>query len=63
MPIAPKPYKVVCPKCGFSKIVKFKSDVMSMEDIGNFLSVCPKCGTTLERKKLNTFEMFLQRWL
>jgi rubredoxin len=63
MPIAPMPYKLLCPACGFSKIVKFNSDVMSMEDIGNFLSVCPKCGTTLEKKEPSTFEMFLQKWL
>ena len=63
MPILPKPYKLLCPACGFSQIVKFKSDVMSMEDRGQFLIVCPKCGMRLKQKELTKFEMFLQKWL
>ncbi|MBK6303433.1 MAG: hypothetical protein IPF43_05890 [Arcobacter sp.] len=47
MPVQPKPYKLVCPKCGFTKIVTPKSDASTMmED----LSSCPKCEVRMEIK-------------
>jgi transcription elongation factor Elf1 len=47
MPIQPKPYKLVCPKCGYTKIVAPKSDASLMiED----LSSCPKCEVRMEIK-------------
>lgn len=56
MPVAPKPYKFVCPKCRCQKIVKPKSDVLSIED---FDSICPKCQTRMDRKELNRFDMII----
>ena len=47
LPVQPKPYKLVCPKCGFTKIVTPKSDASTMiED----LSSCPKCEVRMEIK-------------
>ena len=47
MPVQPKPYKLVCPKCGYTKIVTPKSDASTMiED----LSSCPKCEVRMEIK-------------
>ena len=47
MAVRPKPYKLVCPKCGFTKIVTPKSDASTMiED----LSSCPKCEVRMEIK-------------
>ena len=47
MAVRPNPYKLVCPKCGFTKIVTPKSDASTMiED----LSSCPKCEVRMEIK-------------
>ena len=45
--VAPKPFKWVCPKCGYSKIVTPKSDVISPMEL---MSHCPKCDTQMEKK-------------
>jgi Zn-finger nucleic acid-binding protein len=51
--IQPNPYKLVCPKCDYSKIVTPKSDVLiSAID----LSICPKCNIRLEKKTITTKE-------
>lgn len=45
--IKPTPYKLVCPKCGYTKTVIPKSDASTMiED----LSFCPKCEVRMEIK-------------
>jgi transcription elongation factor Elf1 len=47
MPVQPKLYKLVCPKCGYTKTVLPKSDASLMiED----LSSCPKCEVRMEIK-------------
>jgi DNA polymerase III alpha subunit (gram-positive type) len=51
--IQPQPFKYVCPKCGYSKIVKPKSDVINPMDM---ISVCPKCQTKMEKKAMNIFD-------
>lgn len=51
--IQPKPYKYVCPKCKFSKIVQPKSDVVNIIEESPF---CPKCNTIMDIKELNNFE-------
>ena len=51
--IAPQPFKYKCPKCGYSKIVKPKSDVM---DLVEMLNICPKCKSEMERVELNILE-------
>jgi Zn finger protein HypA/HybF involved in hydrogenase expression len=53
MPIAPKPFKFVCPKCSYSKTVKPKSDILNPMD---FISTCPKCNSKMERKELNIID-------
>ena len=44
--IAPEPFKYECPKCGYTKVVKPKSDVINPLD---FSSVCPKCGAEMQK--------------
>jgi Zn finger protein HypA/HybF involved in hydrogenase expression len=51
--IAPPPYKLKCPKCGYSEVVKPKSDVLNPTDI---LRVCPKCNTKMEKVEMNILE-------
>lgn len=51
--IQPQPFKFVCPKCGYSKIVKPKSDALNPMDIMN---ICPKCEAKMERKELSAFD-------
>ena len=38
--IIPKTYKLICPECGFTKIVKPKSDALS----GELFCICEKCN-------------------
>ena len=51
--IQPQPYKFICPKCNYSKIVKPKSDALNPMDM---LSICPRCQAQMERKKLNALD-------
>jgi len=30
--VAPKPFKYVCPKCGYTRVVKIESDNLSVKD-------------------------------
>jgi DNA-directed RNA polymerase subunit M/transcription elongation factor TFIIS len=46
--IKPKPFKLICPKCGYSKKVSPSSDAIGIE----MLQVCPKCNTHMERKEI-----------
>lgn len=48
--IAPKPFKYKCPQCGYSKVVKPKSDALNPVD---FVDICPKCKAKMERINLN----------
>lgn len=54
--IQPKSFKYKCTKCGYSKIVKPKSDALNPLD---FISTCSKCNSQMERKELNFFENIL----
>jgi transcription elongation factor Elf1 len=47
--IAPQPFKFVCPKCGYTKVVKPKSDALNPMD---FMSTCPKCTAKMDKKLL-----------
>lgn len=51
--IQPLPYKLTCPKCGYSKTVRPKSDVLNPIEEFPF---CPKCNTKMKRKELNIFD-------
>lgn len=44
MPVQPNPYKLVCSKCGFSKVVAPKSDALSPKDLVAMSPVCKNCG-------------------
>lgn len=54
--IQPKPYKLECPKCGFSKVIKPSSDVLNPKD---FMSTCPRCKTKMKKIELNILDDFL----
>jgi len=51
--IAPQPFKYECSNCGYSKIVKPKSDVVNPIEWNN---ICPKCQAKMKRKELNLIE-------
>ena len=51
--IQSKPFKFKCLKCGYSIVVKPKSDAMTPKDIMN---VCPKYNFKMDRKELNAFD-------
>jgi len=51
--IQPKPYKLICPKCGYSKIVQPKSDVLNSVEEFPF---CLKCKTKMQKKELDAFK-------
>ncbi len=51
--IQPKPFKYICTKCNYSKIVKPKSDVLNPAD---FNSTCPKCSSKMEREDLDVID-------
>lgn len=46
--VAPKPFKWVCPKCGYSKVVTQKSDAL---DPSAFMNRCPKCTSEMEKNR------------
>ena len=52
--IQPKPFKFVCQKCRYSKVVKAKSDVLNPVGMMNI----PKC-VAMERKELSTLDNIL----
>jgi predicted RNA-binding Zn-ribbon protein involved in translation (DUF1610 family) len=45
-----QPFKYVCPKCGYSKTVTPKSDVINPMDL---IRTCPKCGAEMEKNELD----------
>lgn len=53
MPVQPKPFSLICPKCGFSKVVQPKSDVVEPLEM---VSLCSKCDFLMEKKKLDFFD-------
>jgi Zn finger protein HypA/HybF involved in hydrogenase expression len=56
MPIAPKPYKLKCQKCGYSKIVKIKSDALTPMDILVMTTTCSKCKAEMERVEMGILD-------
>ena len=56
MAIKPNPYKLVCSKCGFSKVVAPKSDVLSAKDLVAMSPVCKKCGEKMERRSVDKLD-------
>lgn len=49
--IQPQPYKLKCPKCGFSKTVHPKSDVIDPRDL---FAMCPKCNEMMKKEELSS---------
>ena len=49
--IPSKPFKQVCKKCGYSKIIVPESDVFPFA--ADWTLKCPKCKGEFERKNLN----------
>ena len=56
--IKPRPFKFVCPKCGYSKTVSPKSDVLSPSD---FNDACPKCKTKMDKKELSAMDKLINK--
>ena len=56
--IKPEPFKLICPNCNYSKIVRPNSDKL---DILDSLQHCPKCDTLLEKKLLSRLAIFVER--
>ena len=48
-----QPFKYVCPKCGYSKTVTPKSDVINPMDL---IRTCPKCGSEMDKKSPDFFD-------
>ncbi len=53
MPIQPLPFKYICRKCKYKRIVKPKNDKVNFIDM---VSICPKCKNSMQRQKLNLLE-------
>ncbi len=51
--MAAEPFKYKCQQCGYSKVIKPKSDVINPIDMMN---VCPKCKNIMEKVTLNIFD-------
>ena len=56
MPIQPKPYKLICKKCGYFKIVKHKSDVYDIVS-----SICPKCKSKMKKVTVNILDILINQ--
>ena len=56
MAVKPNPYKLVCSKCCFSKVVAPKSDALSPKDLVDMSPVCKKCGEKMERKSVDKLD-------
>ncbi|MEW6552223.1 MAG: hypothetical protein AB1389_08870 [Campylobacterota bacterium] len=55
--IPPPPFKYVCPQCGYSKIVKPKSDVIDPKDM--IVGFCPKCKIRMDKKLMGALDNIL----
>jgi len=56
--IKPQPFKYKCLHCGYSKIIKPKSDVLNPLD---FINECPKCKSKMDKVELNMLEKIFWR--
>lgn len=54
--IQPKPFKVKCQNCEYSKVIRPKSDVFTPLDA---MRECPKCAHKMKRVELNALENIL----
>ena len=51
-----KPYKLKCPKCGYSKVVNIRRDVLHPSDISSKSTQCSKCESTMERVEMGVLD-------
>ena len=58
--IKPKPFKVKCTKCEYSKVVAPKSDCLTSLD---FPSSCPKCDGDIEMVELSMMDKILYAYM
>ena len=58
MPIRPKPYRLKCSKCGYSKRVQLSGDVLPSKpsDILAMSRTCPICKSRMVRKEIDEDE-------
>ncbi len=54
MPVQPKPYKVKCEKCGYTTVVRPKSDVLDIRDLAK--QICPKCNIDMKIVDMNLLD-------
>lgn len=51
--IQPQPFKYQCPKCGYTKVVRLKSDVVDPREMFN---ICSKCNSSMKKVDLNIID-------
>lgn len=56
MAVKPNLYKLVCPKCGYSKVVSLKSDCLSPKDLISMSPVCEKCKEQMQRRSVDKLD-------
>lgn len=56
MAVKPEPYKLVCKKCGLSKVFAPRSDVLDPKDLLAMNQICSKCGEKMERKSVDKLD-------
>jgi len=58
--IKPPPHKLKCPKCNYSKVVNIKSDALSMMDMMEMSTTCPKCKTEMQKVNLGAVDTLIR---
>ena len=56
MPILPKPFKLICPKCKYTKIIRPQSDSLNIMDA---VDLCPKCAVPMKQSKISNADNIL----
>ena len=54
-----KPYKLKCTKCGYSKIVNVRRDLLHPSDIFAMSRICSKCESEMERVEMDFLDKIL----
>ena len=56
MPMKPRPFKMKCPKCSYSKIIQLSRDTLDVTDMIEISKKCPYCSVKMERVEMNLFD-------
>lgn len=59
MPMKPKPYKLKCPKCNYSKVVNIQSDAINIMDMIKMSTTCPECKTEMQKVNLGALDALI----